>query len=132
MAADITYGPKVYNQQGGDRLVVASGGEIDIEAGGALKIAGTTIMVARGTVTPTSASHTVATGLATVVAAVAVSRDAVTLTHMFTQADIGDQAGTPAAGSILIVSQKPTATGDVTPIASTTPWTAVDWVAVGT
>ena len=46
--ADATYGPKVYRQQGGDRMVVASGGsldvesggEIDIESGGALKIAG--------------------------------------------------------------------------------------------
>lgn len=88
--------------------------------------------IARGTVTPTSASHTVVTGLATVVSAVASLKGAPTLTHMFTAADIGDQAGSPAAGSILIKSYKPTATGDVTPIASTTPWAAVDWIAVGT
>jgi len=49
--ADVTYSPKVYVEQGGDRAVVASGGsldvesggEIDIESGGALKIAGTAI-----------------------------------------------------------------------------------------
>lgn len=31
---DNTYGPKVYRKQGGDELVVASGGKITIEAGG--------------------------------------------------------------------------------------------------
>lgn len=31
---DPTYQPKVYRQQGGDRLVVASGGEIKLETGG--------------------------------------------------------------------------------------------------
>lgn len=49
--ADPTYQPKVYHEQGGDRVVAASGGsidvesggEIDIETGGALKIAGTDI-----------------------------------------------------------------------------------------
>lgn len=88
--------------------------------------------LARGTVTPTSGSHTVATGLATVVAAVACLKGAPTLTHMFVAADIGDQAGAPAAGSILIKSYKPTTSGDVTPIAATTPWSAVDWIAIGT
>ena len=151
---DGTYQDGVYHQQGGDRLVVASGGsadvesggEIDVESGGALKVAGVDVTaslatavagvalgykIARGVVTPTSASHTVITGLATVVVAVAVAK-AVTLTHFSTGADIGDQAGTPAAGSILVVSSKPTGTGDVTPIASTTPWTEVHWVAIGT
>ncbi|OGT54649.1 MAG: hypothetical protein A3E01_09865 [Gammaproteobacteria bacterium RIFCSPHIGHO2_12_FULL_63_22] len=41
--ADGTYQPKVYRAQGGDRQVVASGGEIDIESGGALKFAGEAI-----------------------------------------------------------------------------------------
>lgn len=35
------YQTKVYHEQGGDRLVIASGGEIDILSGGALKVAGT-------------------------------------------------------------------------------------------
>lgn len=33
-AADATYGPKVYNKQGGDELVVANGGAISVEDGG--------------------------------------------------------------------------------------------------
>lgn len=41
--ADATYSPKVYRKNGGDNLVVASGGEIDVESGGALKLAGTAI-----------------------------------------------------------------------------------------
>lgn len=88
--------------------------------------------IARGTITPTTASDTVVTGLATVVAAVASLKGAPTLTHMFVAADIGDQAGAPAAGSILIKSYKPTGAADVTPIAATTPWGAVDWIAIGT
>lgn len=88
--------------------------------------------VARGTVTPTSASHTVATGLATVVAVAVTFKGAQTLTHMFNYGDVGDQAGTPAAGSFLLKSLKPTATGNVTPIDSTTPWSACDWIAIGT
>lgn len=38
--ADASYGPKVYNKQGGDELIVASGGVLDVESGGALKLAG--------------------------------------------------------------------------------------------
>ena len=87
--------------------------------------------IARGTVTPTSASHTVVTGLSTVVAAVASLKGAPTLTHMFTAADIGDQAGTPAAGSILVKSYKPTGVADCTPAAASTPWSAVDWICIG-
>ena len=145
--ADATYQPKVYKTSDGNKLAVASGGEVDIESGGALKIAGTDrasalstapaavaagYKIARGTVTPTTASHTVVTGLATVVAVVASLKGAPTLTHMFNAADIGDQAGTPAAGSVLIKSYKPTGAADVTPLAATTPWSAVDWVAIGT
>lgn len=43
LAADSSYTTKFYVQQGGDRAVVADGGEIDIESGGSLKIAGTAI-----------------------------------------------------------------------------------------
>lgn len=88
--------------------------------------------VARGSTTPVSSSDTVATGLATVVAVVVQFKGAPTLTHMFNAGDIGDQAGTPAAGSFLLKSYKPTASGDVTPTASSTPWAAVDWFAIGT
>lgn len=38
--SDTSYQPKVYRKQGGDEFIVASGGLIDVESGGALKIAG--------------------------------------------------------------------------------------------
>lgn len=41
--ADATYQPKVYRTSGGDKQVVASGGELDIESGGAFKLAGTQV-----------------------------------------------------------------------------------------
>ncbi|MER9710179.1 hypothetical protein NKJ13_07905 [Mesorhizobium sp. M0174] len=40
---DTSYQPKVYRKQGGDELVVASGGLITVESGGALVVAGVTI-----------------------------------------------------------------------------------------
>ena len=47
----MSYGPKVYREQGGARQVIASGGsldvesggELDIESGGSLKLAGTAV-----------------------------------------------------------------------------------------
>lgn len=39
--ADATYQPKVYTKQGGDELVIASGGILNIETGGILKSNGT-------------------------------------------------------------------------------------------
>ena len=34
----MTYGPKTYRKQGGDEFVVADGGSINIEAGGAMRL----------------------------------------------------------------------------------------------
>lgn len=39
--ADTMYGPKVYHKQGGDEMVVASGGVLNIETGGVVKANGT-------------------------------------------------------------------------------------------
>lgn len=39
----MSYSPKTYRKQGGDEFVVASGGSIDVESGGSLKLAGTAI-----------------------------------------------------------------------------------------
>ena len=39
--ADATFGPKVYKNNNGDTVVVASGGEINIETGGAITADGT-------------------------------------------------------------------------------------------
>ena len=41
--ADATYTPKVYRKDGGDSLKVASGGHIDVESGGELRIDGVAI-----------------------------------------------------------------------------------------
>lgn len=55
-----TYGPKVYRDQGGNKLTVASGGVVDIESGGAFKIAGTQVTASAATLnalpSPTLAS----------------------------------------------------------------------------
>jgi len=41
--ADTTYMPKTYRKDGGDELVVASGGKITVESGGSLKVDGVTV-----------------------------------------------------------------------------------------
>ena len=38
--SDETYQPKTYRKDGGDTIVVASGGKVDVEAGGALNMRG--------------------------------------------------------------------------------------------
>lgn len=42
--ADATYQPKVYRKQGGDELVVASGGKINVESGGTIEVNGTDLI----------------------------------------------------------------------------------------
>jgi hypothetical protein len=90
--------------------------------------------IARGLHTQVAASDTVVTGLATVVAVIVAFGGAPTVNQLFCAGSIGDQAGTPAAGSILITTYKPTAVNDVTPIAATdfTDNVKIAWVAIGT
>lgn len=143
MAADPTYNTKVQLRNGGDTMAVASGGVLDIESGGALKIAGTDVTaalatsvagvalgykIARGVHQQAAAVDTVVTGLATVVGVVVSPIQAVTAKQAFVSATVGDQAGTPAAGSILIKTWKSTydAATDFTDALS------FAWVAVGT
>lgn len=144
---DASYGTKVYHKQGGDELIVASGGSLDVESGGALKIAGsdrTAVLatapaavaagykIARGRHTTVAAADTVVTGLTTVVAVVASLDDDPVDDPFMVSATIGDQAGTPAAGSIIIKSWKNTGGTDPTPAAATTFSKKVGWVAWGT
>lgn len=147
MAADPLYTtPGLQRRQDGT-TAIPSGGSLDIESGAALKIAGTDktstlsaavsgvaagYKIARGTLTPDASSKTVATGLSTVVAVVASLKGDPTINMNRVSASIGDQAGSPAAGSIIIKSWKPTATNDATPTAATGSWVAVDWIAIGT
>lgn len=88
--------------------------------------------IARGQAVTATASDTIATGLATVVAAVANLEDNPVIGCDRAQGVIGDQAGAPVAGSILVKTFKPTAAGDATPIAATTFGKKVNWIAIGT
>lgn len=91
--------------------------------------------LARGQTTTVSASDTVVTGLATVVSVVASLDDDPVVGCSFASASRGDQAGAPAAGSILVKTWKPTtagAAGNPDVIAATTFTKKVNWIAIGT
>lgn len=88
--------------------------------------------IARGVHETVAAADTVVTGLATVVAVVAVLAADPTTDPLLVSADIGNQAGAPAAGSVYIKTWKPTANDNVTPVAATTFTKKVNWVAIGT
>lgn len=87
--------------------------------------------IAAGVATPTDGNLTVVTGLSNVDFAVCSLNGDPIITCMFAHADVGNQSGAPAAGSILIVTEKPTAVNDVTPVAATTPFVDVNWIAIG-
>ena len=88
--------------------------------------------IARGTATIDAASKDIVTGLTTVIGAVVSLVGDPSMTHISSTVTVGDQAGAPASGSIRIKSWKPTATNDVTPIAATSTFANVAWVAIGT
>ncbi|WP_141713643.1 hypothetical protein [Bradyrhizobium elkanii] len=122
---------KVGIEQGAKRLFVKSGGTLDIEDGGVFSVAGVPLKVARGQLTTVTAADTVVTGLASV-AAVIVSLESDPGDDPFmVSAQIGDQAGAPAAGSIIIKTWKNTGGTDPTPVAATTFVKKVNWVAIG-
>lgn len=89
------------------------------------------LAMAYGTHTSVAASDTVATGLSRVLAAVAQLEDSPVSGADRALAFIGDQAGTPAAGSILIKTFKPTGAADTTPVAASAFSKKVNWVAFG-
>lgn len=93
---------------------------------------GNNYKIARGQTTTASASDTVVTGLATVVAVVASYDTDPADANDFVSASIGDQAGAPAAGSILIKTWKTADGADVTPVAATAFSKKVNWIAIGT
>lgn len=99
----------------------------------ALAIAGTAAgkKIAAGVASVTG-TGTVVTGLATVTAVFATVQSDFSLTNgIGCSATVGDQAGTPAAGSVILKVWKPTGSGDVTPIASAAA-VSVNWLAFGT
>lgn len=59
--ADATYAPKTYRANGGDKIVIASGGELNVEAGGIITAAGTqgaALTAQLTTITPADAEGT--------------------------------------------------------------------------
>lgn len=137
---------KVYLDRHGDGLTVEAGGSIDIAAGGrvvvggalmamvAAPVAGVTagMKVAAGEVTLDGTNPTsVATGLATVVAAVACYKQATVLGDDPNSVTV-DYAGLITAGQLDIYAGKNATGTDPTQIASTSSTAVVSWVAIGT
>ena len=89
--ADTTYIPKTYRKDGGDTHVIASGGVLDVESGGAFKLAGVAI-------TPTAAELNKSASIA------ATAYQTVMSEVLFTEAGAGTYTGTIAlpAGSRII------------------------------
>lgn len=77
-----------------------------------------------------TADDTIATGLAGALAVVvATLDDDPSLTCAYVSANIGTQAGAPAAGSFYLKTWMPTSNANPTPIAATTFGKKVNWVA---
>ncbi len=89
------------------------------------------LRTARGQHTTVAASDTVVTGLTKVVAVVASLDSDPADDPMLASASIGDQAGAPASGSVLIKTWKNTGGTDPTPVAATTFAKKVNWIAIG-
>ena len=124
-------------------LKLQNGGVLDIGTDGKLKFGGTELThpvagvesgyrIAAGQHTTVAASDTLVTGLTEVKLAVAVLDSDPGDDPFLVTCSIGDQAGAPAAGSILIKTWKNTGGTDPTPIAATTFSKKVNWIAVGT
>ena len=142
----MVYEPKTYRKDGGDTFVVASGGEINVESGGALKIAGndrTAVVnaaiagaaagykVARGVAADVTATAEITSGLATVVSVIAcLAGDPNVGEAMWVTVSIPTQTAGDA-GKFTVKTWKPTANDNATPTAGTGDH-AVAWVAVGT
>lgn len=80
--------------------------------------------------TTITAADTIVTGLATVLSVVAGFETDPADPNSYVSAQIGDQAGTPAAGSAIIKTWKQSGT-DPTPIAADTFAKKVNWIAIG-
>jgi hypothetical protein len=147
MPADATYQSKIQRRQGGNALAVASGGEIDIESGGAFKIAGTDVAailatapaavaagykIARGEVTLDGSNPTpITTGLATVVACTVSLKSSSAPGDDPSWLSV-DYGGGVTAGAVNLYAWKNTGGTDPTLVASTNSSAVVSWIAVGT
>jgi predicted RecA/RadA family phage recombinase len=89
------------------------------------------LKVAAGQATTVTASDTIVTGLSKVLACFADLDSAPVVTCDRASASLGDQNGSPVAGSILVQTWMPTSSSVTTPIAATTFGKKVNWVAFG-
>ncbi len=84
-----------------------------------------------GQATTVAASDTIVTGLSKLISVVATLDDNPGDDPEWVSASIGDQAGTPAAGSFLLKTWKNTSGSDPTPAAASTFSKKVNWIAFG-
>jgi hypothetical protein len=89
------------------------------------------VPVAFGQALTVAASDTIVTGLQKVVAVVASFDTDPGDANLFVSASIGDQAGTPAAGSFLLKTWKTADGTDPTPVAASSFSKKVNWIAIG-
>ena len=132
MSADTTMPAVACQRRQDGNAAVPSGKSLDIESGGTLKFAGTATNIRCGQLTTVTATDTVVTGLTTVTSVVVSFDDNPGDNPMLVSATIGDQAGSPAAGSIIIKTWQNTSGSDPTPTAATTFSKKVNWIAIGT
>lgn len=114
-----------------NRAFISQAGNLHLNGANLVDNGGNNITIARGQLTTASAADTVVTGLSSVVAAVACLDDDPSDDPELVSCTIGDQAGTPAAGSIIIKTWKNTGGTDPTPAAATTFSKKVNWIAIG-
>jgi hypothetical protein len=113
-------GGKLYDSNEVDQSAALAGMVSGIAAG---------YRIARGQFTTVTAADTVATGLNTVVAVIAQMESDLAVGVESITSQVGDQVGTPVAGSIILKSWK---TLGGTPAAATTFGQKVNWLAIGT
>lgn len=93
------------------------------------------LKIAYGQHTSVAAADTVVTGLTTVVKVIAVLDDDPVVGATYCSASIGNQAGAPVAGSVILKTWKATtagAAGNPDPVAATTFGKKINWIAFGT
>lgn len=146
MSADNSY-PSVLQRRQDGTSAIPSGASLDIESGGALKIAGSDrtaalatapaavaagYKIARGEATLDGANPTsVTTGLATVVSATVSLKSATTPGDDPSWLSV-DYGGGVTAGQLDIYAWKNTGGTDPTLVASTNNAAVVSWIAIGT
>ena len=86
---------------------------------------------AYGTATIGAASQDIVTGLNTVIGGSVSLVGDPSMTHMYSTATAGNQTNAPVKGKLRILSWKPTAVNDVTPIPATSTFASVFWIAFG-